>query len=170
MKPWYSFLFPTVSPPTAKPPPEPLHINAKGLNLIRLSEGYSAIPYLCSSGVPTIGIGTTIGEDGCPITLDHPRIDPVKAEMLFRRDIELFSRSIRNLCKVPLNNNQFSALCSLCYNIGAGNFRASTLLRKLNRGDYDGCAAEFWKWRRSKGIINRGLVLRRERERVLFCS
>ena len=168
---WYSFLlFNSSLPPPAKPPPEPLHINSKGLNLIRMSEGYSAVPYLCSSGVPTIGIGTTIGENGRPITLDHPRIDPLMAEMLFVRDLKFFSHSIRNLCKVPLNNNQFSALCSLCYNIGAGNFRASTLLRKLNRGDYDGAGDQFQWWRRSKGLINRGLVIRRERERVLFFS
>ncbi len=165
---WFSSFFFGIDESPKRP--KVLAINEAGRDLIRVSEGYSAVPYLCSSNVATIAIGATIDENGYPVTLDHPRINPYLAEMLFSRDLLIFSNSVKALCKVPLNANQFSALCSLCYNIGAGNFRASTLLRKLNRGDYEGASGEFWKWRRSRGRIMRGLVTRREKERRLFVS
>ena len=56
------------------------------------------------------------------------------------------------------------------YNLGSGNLQSSTLRTKLNRGDYDGAANEFPKWRRAGGKILKGLVLRREMERSLFLA
>ncbi len=141
-----------------------------GSLLIQKSEGCSLVPYVCAGGVVTIGYGTTRDNRGYSITLDHRKIDYVKAEEYFNRDVKKFSAMVKRLLKVPASNNQFSALVSLAYNIGIGNFRASTLLRKLNRGDYEGCASEFWKWRRSKGKILPGLVTRREMERRLFIT
>lgn len=160
--------------PVAIAPPAPvlriLTVTPEGRKLITDSEGYSAVPYLCAAAVCTIGWGTTIGLAGAPITLDHRRINQSTAEQLFSRDLKIFAKSVRILVKVPINNNQFSALVSLSYNIGVGNLKASTLLRKLNRGDYSGCEQEFWKWRRAKGVILKGLVIRRERERLMFVS
>lgn len=161
--------------PQKKAPPklalvEPLTLTGAGMSLIQKAEGYSAVPYICAAGVATIGWGSTIDAAGKPITLDHPKIATDHAQMLFDRDLALFGRGVRRLIKKPINNNQYSALVSLSYNIGLGNLQASTLLRKLNRGDYNGCAGEFWKWRKGGGRILQGLVIRRERERLLFCS
>jgi lysozyme len=72
--------------------------------------------------------------------------------------------------RVPLTENQYSAVVSLVYNIGGTNFRTSTLLRKLNKGDYDGAANEFRRWVYAKHMVLGGLVARRERERELFLT
>ena len=148
----------------------PPRMTDAGFKLIALAEGYSSIPYICAGGVCTIGKGATLDADFKPVTMDHPQIDITAANKLFYRDVKIFANGVRRDVKVPLNDNQFSALVSLAYNIGQGNFRASTLLRKLNRGDYEGCAANFWQWRRANGVILSGLVKRRELERKLFIA
>lgn len=148
----------------------PPKVTGQGFKLIMLAEGYSQTPYICAAGVCTIGKGTTRDANFNPITMEHPKIDITAANKLFYRDVKIFANGVRRDVKVPLNDNQFSALVSLAYNIGQGNFRASTLLRKLNRGDYDGCADNFWQWRRANGVILSGLVKRRELERKLFMT
>ncbi len=69
---------------------------------------------------------------------------------------------------VPLNQNQFDALVSLTYNIGSGAFNNSTLLKKLNKGDYQGAADQFLVWNKAGGKVMKGLVRRREAEQALF--
>jgi lysozyme len=165
---WFNKTWPTE--PDSCPAPEPLHVTDQAKGIIKRAEGYSPIPYICAAGVPTIGWGSTIAADGSPVTLDHPRITETEAQALFDRDINLFGGGVKKLITAPVNSNQYSALVSLAYNIGLGNLKASTLLRKLNRSDYLGCSAEFPKWRRANGQILRGLVIRREVERQLFLS
>ena len=155
---------------TVKPDPPRLPFLTKdGHNLIKESEGLRLTAYQCSANVWTIGWGSTRGMDGRLVN-EGEQITLDQARELYMRDINIFSGSVRKLVKVKINENQFSALVSLAYNIGLGNFRASTLLRKLNRGDYEGCAGEFWKWRRANGEIVAGLVARRERERIMFTT
>lgn len=91
-----------------------------------------------------------------------------KALELFEKDIKNIRNELNRVVKVPLNKNQQLAILSLRYNIGADAFGKSTLLRKLNQSDFIGAALEFKNWRLSEGKISNGLVLRRERERVLF--
>ena len=161
---------PQVVEPIAELKSRPPKVTDAGFRLIALAEGYSPTPYICAAGVCTIGKGTTLDADFKPVTMDHQQIDIAAANKLFYRDVKIFANGVRRDVKVPLNDNQFSALVSLAYNIGQGNFRASTLLRKLNRGDYEGCAANFWQWRRANGVILSGLVKRRELERKLFIA
>ena len=87
---------------------------------------------------------------------------------IFKKDIEQIRLSMNKVIKVPLNKNQQLALLSLRYNIGPNYFNGSSLLRLLNSGNYDGAASRFAEWRLSEGLINKGLVARRERERQLF--
>ena len=87
---------------------------------------------------------------------------------IFKKDIEAIRLSMNKVIKVPLNKNQQLALLSLRYNIGPNYFNGSTLLRLLNAGNFDGAANRFAEWRLSEGLINKGLVNRRERERQLF--
>lgn len=75
---------------------------------------------------------------------------------------------MNKVIKVPVDKNQQLALLSLRYNIGENAFNSSTLLKLLNSGNYDGASARFAEWRLSEGMINKGLVARRERERQLF--
>ena len=71
---------------------------------------------------------------------------------------------------MPLSQSQFDALVSLVFNIGGGAFRKSTLLQKLNAGDYAGASNEFMRWIKAKGRVLGGLVTRRAAERALFLS
>jgi lysozyme len=93
-----------------------------------------------------------------------------QAVTYFNHDIFEVEAQVSSLVKVPLTDNQFSAIVSLVYNIGSGQFQTSTLLRKLNRGDYDGAANEFGRWVYDNGKKLDGLVTRRENERELFLT
>ena len=167
--PFYLWPFKRTQKPVVKPEPRCPMVNKAGYNLIRESESLRLKAYLCSAGVWTIGWGATFGLDGFPVS-PGDEITQDEARQLFARDVNFFAKGVRKLVKVPLNDNQFSALVSLAFNIGMGRFRASTMLRKLNRGDYAGAEGEFWKWRRANGRILRGLVVRREKERILFAT
>ncbi|MEY3127238.1 MAG: hypothetical protein RL273_1411 [Bacteroidota bacterium] len=87
---------------------------------------------------------------------------------IFKKDIEGIRSSMNRVIKVPINKNQQLALLSLRYNIGGPAFDKSTLLRRLNEGNFNDAAMRFAEWRLSEGKINQGLVNRRERERQLF--
>ena len=143
-----------------------MRIGDRGLELIKKSEGLRLAPYLCPAGVATIGYGST----GSHVTMCMAPIIESEAEKFLRIDLAYVENLIPRYVVVELNPGQFDALCSFIFNIGIGNFRASTLRSKLNRGDFVGAANEFWKWRRGGGKILPGLVLRRECERLLFTS
>ncbi|OHX10516.1 muraminidase [Chromobacterium sphagni] len=139
--------------------------NAQGLVLIKQFEGLRLTAYQDVVGVWTIGYGHT-GTDvraGLTITNDQ-------AEQLLRQDLARFESGIGRLVAVPLNGNQFSALVSFSYNLGLANLQGSTLLRKLNAGDYAGAAGQFPRWNRAGGQMLPGLTRRRLAEQSLFQS
>ncbi len=148
-------------------------INDAGLEIITHFEGFRAEPYLDTLAYPavwTVGYGSTRGRDGRPV---HEYTLPVTEETakdLLRRDTEHAERFITRLIRVPLNENELSALISFTYNLGVGNLQKSVLRMKLNRSDRIGAADEFPKWRRAGGRILRGLVRRRAAERELFLA
>ena len=86
------------------------------------------------------------------------------------RDLEAAEGWVHRLIKTPLTENQFSALTSFTFNVGAGAFQRSTLRMKLNRGEYQNAADEFPKWRIAGGQIVSGLVRHRKAERTLFLT
>lgn len=143
---------------------KPTRVGDKGIALIKACEGLRLKPYLCSANVPTIGYGTT----GPQITLDMAPISHSEAILMLKDGLAWVEKTILTGVHVSLNQHQFDALASLIYNIGSGNFMSSTLRMKLNRGDYEGAANEFWKWRKAGGQILQGLVKRRELEERLF--
>lgn len=145
-----------------------MNINEVGLGIIKRFEGWSSKVYRCPAGISTIGYGSIWDANGDRVTMAHPPITKKHGSMLLRREITHVERAIGKLIKVPLTLNEFSALCSITYNIGSGNFQASTLRRKINMGDYIGAADEFPKWRKAGGRILGGLVRRRAAERNLF--
>lgn len=147
-----------------------MHCNEEGIKVIKHFEGFHSTVYYCPARVLTIGYGSTRGKDGKKLRKNAASITEQEGEELLRRDIRSAERSINRLIKVELNENEFSALCSFVYNLGSGNLQSSTLRTKLNRGDYEGAANEFPKWRRAGGKILKGLVLRREMERNLFLA
>ena len=93
-----------------------------------------------------------------------------EVNQLLRNDIKRFENGVESLITVELNQNQFDALVCFAFNVGLGNLQASTLRRKLNRSDYEGAANEFPKWRKAGGRVLKGLVKRRDDERILFLS
>jgi lysozyme len=145
-----------------------MKINEEGLAIIKYYEGCSLAVYRCPSGIPTIGYGSTFDLDGNRITMDYQNITIDEAEEFLVYGLRTSENAVARLASAPLNANQFSSLVSFCYNVGGGNFQASTLRMKLNRLDYFGAAGEFWKWRRGGGKILRGLVNRRREEYLLF--
>ena len=147
-----------------------MRCNDVGIEVIKHFDGFHSKVYLCPAGIPTIGYGSTRGKDGKRLRRNAAHITEAEGEELLKRDISSAEKAIKRLVKVELNENEFSALCSFVYNLGSGNLQSSTLRAKLNRGDYEGAANEFPKWRRAGGKILKGLVLRREMERKLFVT
>src|SRR6185295_9414570 len=121
-------------------------------------------------GVLTIGYGHTSAA-GEPKVMAGMTITKELADQYLANDLIKVERDVERLVKVPLNQNQFDALVSFTFNLGAGNLARSSLLKKLNAGDYSGAADEFLKWTGAKQIGSGpipGLVRRREAERKLF--
>lgn len=131
---------------------------------IKHFEGFRSKPYRCPAGVPTIGYGHTDG-----VRMTDPAITEAQAEELLRMDLQAFAAGVNRLVRVALTQGQFDALVSFAYNVGLGNLQRSTLLKKLNAGDYSGAAAEFGRWTKAAdGQQLPGLVRRRAAERALF--
>ena len=84
--------------------------------------------------------------------------------------VSSLEKEVSELVTAPINQNQFDALVSFSFNVGLGNLQASTLRQKLNRGDYEGAANEFPKWRKAGGRVLQGLVRRRADEKAMFMS
>lgn len=140
-----------------------MHCNIAGLSIIKECEGLSLKSYLCPANVLTIGYGHT-GKDVVP----NLTIGEEKAEDLLHCDLRASETAIEKAVTVPLTENQFSALCSLVFNIGVGNFKNSTLLKMLNAGNYAAAADEFLRWDKSNGKPLAGLTKRRRQEQALF--
>ena len=138
------------------------------LDCIATFEGFRSAPYLDPIGIPTIGYGSTWDANGDRITMDHPDITEDEGRQLMAQELLHVERSIGRLAGVPLTQGQFDGLVSFVYNVGSGSFQRSTMRMKLNRGDYDGAADEFPKWRKAGGRVLPGLVKRRVVEKRIF--
>ncbi|CAM6806743.1 lysozyme [Enterobacter hormaechei] len=141
----------------------------KGISLIKQFEGCKLTAYQDSVGVWTIGYGWTQPVDGKPIRAGMT-IKQETAERLLKTGLVSYESDVSRLVKVGLTQGQFDALVSFTYNLGARSLSTSTLLRKLNSGDYAGAADEFLRWNKAGGKVLNGLTRRREAERALFLS
>jgi len=153
--------------PTDKPP---TRVSKRGIDLLHHFEGFSneAYPDPGTGGDPwTIGYGNTRYEDGSPVRKGD-RVTKERGAELFRNILKGFEDKVSVLVKVDLTQGQFDALVSFAYNVGTGALAKSTLLRKLNSGDYSGAADEFLRWNKAGGRVLAGLTRRRTAERKLF--
>ncbi len=137
--------------------------SAACLDLIKEAEGLSLAWYMDENDGWTIGYGH-LKKPGDTFIC----VTPEGAHNLLVEDVAWAERAVNLLVRVPLSQAQFDALVDFVYNVGAENFSTSTLLRKLNDGDYKGAAKEFGRWVKDDGVVMAGLVKRRERERQLF--
>ena len=137
-------------------------INADGLAFIKQWEGLRLDAYKCSASVWTIGYGhTATAKQGM-------KISQVEAERLLYQDLALFEAEVSRAVDVKLSDNQFAALVSWTYNVGAQAMRTSTLVRKLNQGNYAAVPGELARWNKVDGRVNKGLSNRRAAEAGLW--
>lgn len=137
----------------------------KGVEFIKSHEGLVLKAYLCPAGVWTIGYGHTAE------VKPWDNITPEQAELFLRQDLKGSEMAIMRLVTKPLNQNQFDALVSFVFNVGAGNFQTSTLLRKVNISPNDpDIRGEFGRWIYAKKVVQPGLIKRRREEADLYFS
>lgn len=139
-----------------------MNISKNGTDLIKLFESLQLKAYYCPAGVWTIGYGHTLNVKRMDVITEQ------EADCYLMQDLYQVENSINKLVRVKLTQNQYDALCSFIFNVGVGAFNKSTLLAKLNTGDYLGAANEFKRWNKAGGVIMAGLVRRRQAEEDLF--
>jgi lysozyme len=141
----------------------------KGIDLIKSFEGFSSKPYLCPAKICTIGYGATFYPDGKKVTMKDSPITEEKGVELLKSMLVKFEQYVDSYCIDTVNQNQFDALVSFCYNLGPANLKSSTLLKKVNANPNDeSIEAEFMKWTKAGGKTLKGLVRRREAEAKLY--
>lgn len=146
-----------------------MKISQKGLDLIKKFEGFSAKPYLCPAGVPTIGYGATYYTNGTKVTMSDAPISEEWAEQLLSNMVHTYEKGVISLVIPKITQNQFDALVSFAYNVGVTNFRKSTLLRLINKDPNNPeIATQFMKWVRGGGKVINGLIKRRQIESKLY--
>lgn len=141
----------------------------ENLDFIKKHEGLRLKAYM-----PTKNDVWTIGYGHTKTARKGMRITKAEADVLLRQDIAWVRAAIKKYVKVPLTQNQYDAVASLIYNIGAGAFKRSTVCRRLNASDYGGAANAFLMWDKQRNRktgqleVLRGLTKRRQEERSLF--
>lgn len=142
----------------------PRQINQAGLDLIKEFEGCKLSAYQDQAGIWTIGYGSTTDVDESLV------ISQSEANTRLLNDLHLTEASVTEAVKVPLNDNQFSALVSLAYNIGIGHLLHHTLLSLVNQGKFEAAAEHFVLYNKTGGMVSEGLTRRRLAEKALFLS
>lgn len=149
-----------------------MKISQNCLDIIKKWEGYRSDAYIDPVGIPTVGYGTIRYPTGRKVKLGDIISEP-EAEAFLKFEVDEVVENLKSpLQGINLSQNQFDAIVSLCYNIGVGGFKQSTILRKLKEGNFSAAAAGFDLW--NKGTINgekrplKGLTNRRREERDLF--
>ena len=146
-----------------------MRTSERGVDLIKRFEGWRSEAYKDSVGVWTIGYGHT-AHAGVPHPRAGMRITKEEGERILRKDLVKYEKAVSDALRVKVNQNQFDALVSFCYNVGPGNLRKSSVLRYTNEGRIPEVPARFKLWNRAGGRVLRGLTLRRTEEAVLFAS
>ena len=146
--------------------PQPIRrsmkISEQGLDLIKHFEGCELEAYKCAAGVWTIGYGhIKTAVEGKTITQEE-------ADSLLVEEIIEYEDYVRAAVTVPLQQHQFDALVSWTFNLGNGNLNASTMLKVLNREEYEEVPAQMARWNKAGGKVLEGLIRRREAEGLLF--
>lgn len=148
-------------------------ISNDGIDLVKTFEGLHKVQpdgtissYLCPAGKWTIGFGSCKGvRSGMKITIEE-------AELRLREDLRTAEADVKRYVTVPLTQGQYDALVSFVFNLGAGNFRSSTLLKKLNQGLYNDVPEQIMRWNKArvggKLTVLNGLTRRRAAEAAIF--
>lgn len=144
-----------------------------GLRFIMNEESFKSRPYLDAVGVPTIGYGTTVYENGNKVTLNDPAISQTRATQLLINMLDGYEKAVLKAVKHHLNQNQFDALVSFAYNVGKAGMAGSTVVKLINT-DLNHPDIPYWfsVWNKGtikgKKVVLNGLVARRKRESDLY--
>jgi lysozyme len=130
-------------------------------------EGFRATPYQDVAGYWTIGYGSRVDINGQPVTGQTAAVSPSQADWMMQRDLKAAFSEIAATVRVTLTSNETAAFADFIYNLGAGNWQASSLLRLLNAGNYAGAIAQLDLWDRAGGQVFAGLLRRRQAETAL---
>ena len=140
-----------------------MHISDEGFDLIKHFEGCELEAYKCAAGVWTIGYGHTKDVQEGDVW------NKEKADFMLWRELEdEYEVYVNDLVTVPINQCQFDALVSWVYNLGPANLKNSTMLKKLNAGEYEEVPSQMKKWNKANGKVLEGLIRRRAAESLLF--
>ncbi|MFD2866054.1 lysozyme [Mucilaginibacter antarcticus] len=151
-------------------------LSNQGEGLIKCSEGLRLNAYRDSAGIWTIGYGSTRYHDGRAVKPGDKLVTQLQADALFNNTLGQYTQAVNDFVKVALTQTQFDALVSITYNIGIYGLQRSTLLKKLNTGDYQAAADQFLIWNKvthsttGQKVTLDALVKRRAKERRLFLS
>lgn len=140
-----------------------LAITQSTIDYIMEEEGFKNKAYRDTRGKWTIGVGHLIKAD--EEHLKTATLTPEQVKELLRSDLKWCSAAVESAVKVPLTQAQFDALYSLCFNIGETQFKNSTVVRRLNNGDYRGAADAILMWSKQPELLPR-----RKRERAMFLA
>ena len=141
-----------------------MNVSQNCVELIKHFEGFEDTAYLCPANVRTIGYGRTRN------VKEGDRITEAQAERDLLEELEEFKHQVLHSVKVELTQNELDALTSWTYNLGVGNLKSSTLLKKLNAGSKDEVPAEMLRWNKAGGKVLAGLTKRREAEAELWAK
>ena len=145
-----------------------MEVNKAGRDLIKQFEGCKLKAYKCPANLWTISWGLTFYPDGKKVK-EGDVITQQQAEEYFNAVVDDFAKQVDILVKSNVTANNFSAIVSFAYNVGIGNLKKSTLLKKVNANPKDATIpAEFRKWVRANGEVLKGLVRRRDAEAKLY--
>lgn len=139
-----------------------MKISVEGLSLIKKFEGLELNAYQCAAGVWTIGYGHTKG------VFEGQTIKKAEADEMLVLEMEEYEKAVNDAVTISIDQCMFDALVSWTYNLGPSNLNASTMLKVLNSGDYDGVPEQIKRWNKAGGKVLEGLIRRREAEALLF--
>ena len=138
-------------------------------NLCIKYEGIYLKPYLCSAGVPTVGVGATFYKNGVRVQLTDPPITKDSALELLDWMLErVYFPAVIKLCTNIDDGRRAGAITDFAFNLGVNALKNSTLRKKINAGDFAGAKRELLKWNKAGGKVLKGLVKRREAEALFM--
>jgi len=146
-----------------------MKISKQGIDLLKHFESYEMKAYTCPAGVWTIGWGfTSVNglkvKNGDVMPLEDANIELIK-------QLRTYENVVRKAIMIKkINQNQYDALVSLCYNIGGSSFRRSDIVKLVNSRNFIGACRIFNLWSKAAKKRSKGLLRRRMSERNLFCS
>ena len=156
-------------------------ISKRALEMIKHHEGVRTKPYQCPAKLWTVGVGHVIDANHCRLKVEdrvclscppgwNRTLTMEEVDAILENDLRRFVAGVSRYCPAGLNQGRLDALVSFAFNVGLGTLQRSTLRQKHNRGDYEGAAEEFMKFTKAGGKVLKGLVNRRNDERVLYLS